>query len=498
MAIFSRRTIQRLINENNSVFKMPVKEQIKVLNIKSESFNNEFLAREWEIVVLNAFAHTFKKFGEIIHERKFNQKPLDIYFESAENPKLNFVADICSISDYGTDKRFPIENLERRYYDLIDKRSLYLNFFNIKVGDNSNSISREKGGVVLFLPPEEDFGKKVFNEKFDTFLDIVEKNLESSHSLLINETEFVLPAKRVSNFYNKLLIWFFSNFYKTKLFGRLLIKLKFRKLFDEYVRYIQILMSYNPSQRFTFKIANSHKDITLLENNTLFYRLTEKHKQLSKSQAPYPKGIIVCDGNYEPFSSIYSAATQWSSKHYDAKDVINHFFKKPDYNEIDFVLFFGIYPYGETHNVVSKCFIRNTERQIDDIILEILKSSILTNNFPKPERTVGNAINRLKSKRRNLGSKIGSSVGNNKIKVSSRAVLEVLSGEISVKDFTDGNFHPIIGNPFGAKLKEGRLITSVEIEQPDDERDDEYIIFNFGEPDVAISDFKIAIIPKKK
>lgn len=498
MAIFSKRTIQRLIEENNSVFKMPVKDQIKVLNIKSESFNNKFLSREWEIVVLNAFAHTFKNFGKIIHEKKFNQKPLDIFFESTENPKLNFVADICSITDYGTDKRFPIESLERRYYELIDERNLYLNFFNIKVGDNSNLISREKGGVVLYLPSEKDFDKKVFNEKFYSFLDTVEKKPKSSHSLLINETEFVLPDKQVSNFYNKILIWFFSNFYRTKLFRKFLTKIRFRKLFNEYVRYTQILMSYNPDQRFTFKIANSHKDITLLEINTLFYRLREKHEQLSKSKAPFPKGIIVCDGNYEPFSSIYSAATQWTSKSYDAKEVINHFFKKPDFREIDFVIFFGVYPYGKIHKVVSKFFVRPGERQIDDLILKIIKSVDLINNFPKPQRTVENAVNRLKSKYKNLGSKVGSIVESNKIKISSRAILEVLSGKISVKEFADDSFHPILGNPFEAKLKQGRLITSVEIEHLEDEQDDEYIVFNFGEPDVAISDFKNPQSPKKK
>ncbi len=499
MAIFSRRTIQRLINENNSIFKMPVKEQIKVLNVKSESFNNEFLAREWEIVVLNAFAHTFKNFGEIIHEKKFNQKPLDIYFESAENPKLNFVADICSITDYGTDERFPIENLERRYYELINKRNLYLNSFNIKVGDNSNLISRETGGVVLYLPNEEDFDKKVFNEKFDVFLDTVEQNPTASHRLIINETEFVLPAKRINSLQNQIIIWFFRTFYKTSFFKKLLRNKKFYKIFDEFVKYTWILMSYEPNQRFSFKIANSHKDITLLENNTLFYRLKDKHKQLSKSKASFAKGIIICDGNYEPFSSIYSAATQWTSKSYDAKEVINHFLKKSDFLEVNFVIFFGIYPYGETHKVVSKCFIRPGERQIDDSILKIIKSDDLIKNFPKPQRTVENAVNRLKSEYKNLGSKLGMIVmEDNKIKISSREVLELLSGRTSVEDFADNSSHPILGNPFEAKLKQGRLIISVDVEHPEDEQDDEYIVFNFGEPDVAISNFKNPQIPKKK
>lgn len=499
MAIFSRRTIQRLIEENNIVFKMPVKKQREALNIKSESFNNEFLAHEWEIVVLNAFANTFKKFGQVIHEQKFNQKPLDIFFHSAVNPKLNFVADICSVTDYGTDERFPIENLEEKYYELIDKRNLCLNSFDIKVGDNSNLISREKGGVVLFLPPEKDFDKKIFNEKFKAFLDTVEANPKSSHRLLIDEIEFLLPANQKSNLYNKTLIWFFRTFHKTKLFMRLLNKSKFRKLFDEYVRYTLILMSYNPNQRFSHTIANSHKNITLLENNTLFYRLREKHKQLTESKAPYPKGIIICDGNYEPFSYLYSGAGHWTGKHYDIRDIINHFFKKPDFQEIDFILFFGVYPYGETRKIISKCFARNKERKLDELILEILKGKDLISNFPKPHSTVGNAVNHLKSQYKNIGTEVGGyEVSDNKIKISSRAILEILAGETTIQDFTEINFHPLVGNPFKAKLKEGRLISSVEIENTEDERDDEFIVFNFGEPDVAISDFKNPTVPKKK
>lgn len=316
--------------------------------------------------------------------------------------------------------------------------------------------------------------------------------------MVIDEVEFKIPKRRKASVYNKFLSWYFNNFHKTKTFKRLLINKRFRSLVSEFAIHALIAFSYVPNQKFTFKIANSHKDITLLENNTLFYRLSEKHKQLSNSKAPYPKGIIICDGNYDPFSSIYSVATQWSSKHYDAKDVINHFFKKPDFQEIDFVLFFGIYPYGETHNIVNKCFIRPKERQIDNSILEILKNDNLISNAPRPERTVGNAVSHLKSKFRNTGSKVGYSVESNKIRISSRAVLEILSGRVSIEDFANDKFHPIVGNPFEAKIREGRLISSVEIEHSKDEKDDEYLVFNFGEPDAAVSDFKNPTVPKKK
>lgn len=80
----------------------------------------------------------------------------------------------------------------------------------------------------------------------------------------------------------------------------------------------------------------------------------------------------------------------------------------------------------------------------------------------------------------------------NKLRVSSRAVMDVLSGRKSAEQFnrdhqwneTSGNL--IIKNPFERYLIEGRLPVKVLVE-PDD--DDDWIEFEFGDRDSAISDF---------
>lgn len=192
MAIFSRRTIQRLITENNSVFNMPVREQIRLLNLKNEgnTFNDKFLSREWEIVVLNAFAKYFKPYGKIIHEKKFNRKALDIYFESSENPELNFVADICSVSDSGRDREFPIEELEKRFVKFVFEKGLRANAFGIYVFGNDWQITRDQGGLVLYIPKVEEFDNKIFNQSFHDFLDEVELNPHKSRRFLVNRWDF--------------------------------------------------------------------------------------------------------------------------------------------------------------------------------------------------------------------------------------------------------------------------------------------------------------------
>ncbi len=95
MAVFSRRTIQRLINENSKFLSTnQTKTHVNTLNLKGRylkrlnegSHVNElvetYLNTEWEIVLLNIF----DKFGKVIHEqelKKSGSKP-DILFECSD------------------------------------------------------------------------------------------------------------------------------------------------------------------------------------------------------------------------------------------------------------------------------------------------------------------------------------------------------------------------------------------------------------------------------
>ena len=88
-------------------------------------------------------------------------------------------------------------------------------------------------------------------------------------------------------------------------------------------------------------------------------------------------------------------------------------------------------------------------------------------------------------------------MSDNEIKISSRTILDVLAGKISQEDFIKSKFHPLVGNPFENKLKQGKLITSIEIEKCEGENDDELMVFKFGEADVAISDFESPSNKKK-
>src|SRR6266480_5019706 len=107
MAIFSRRILQRIINENRSFLSEDqIKKQVDGLNAMPRTLK---LADEWEVVLLNAFA----RLGKVGHEDGKISGTCDLYFESDEDSANNLLADITTVSDHGFRKFGAFEELER-------------------------------------------------------------------------------------------------------------------------------------------------------------------------------------------------------------------------------------------------------------------------------------------------------------------------------------------------------------------------------------------------
>ena len=73
-----------------------------------------------------------------------------------------------------------------------------------------------------------------------------------------------------------------------------------------------------------------------------------------------------------------------------------------------------------------------------------------------------------------------------RIKMSARSVLEVLAGRIKPEDFDSAN--PDAVQYFARMLEQGRLLVGAKVERVS-ESDDDWIEFEFSEPDPAISRF---------
>src|SRR5256885_2211578 len=126
MAIFSRRTIQRLINENDLFTeRSDLKEQVKKLNLVKKTQPKDAISAEWEIIILNVLS----KFGKVLHHEKFaGSRPIDIYLKL---PNSSFIADIVSVSDEGTNKQNPVEELNDWLNDTVSKFGYSPNNFEI-------------------------------------------------------------------------------------------------------------------------------------------------------------------------------------------------------------------------------------------------------------------------------------------------------------------------------------------------------------------------------
>ena len=84
----------------------------------------------------------------------------------------------------------------------------------------------------------------------------------------------------------------------------------------------------------------------------------------------------------------------------------------------------------------------------------------------------------------------------NTLRISSRALLEHLAGIRDSKEFA-ALHHFDRENPFLSRYSQGQLLTGMRIQtsdNPDD--DDEWIVFEFGAPDPAISPFVVPQIAK--
>ncbi len=76
-----------------------------------------------------------------------------------------------------------------------------------------------------------------------------------------------------------------------------------------------------------------------------------------------------------------------------------------------------------------------------------------------------------------------------KVKMSARDLLQLLAGVLRQDAFEKLPFMAR-SNPFLQKLAQGRLIKAAGIEAGGEEADDDWIVFEFGDPDPATTSFR--------
>ena len=118
MAIFSRRILQRMINENAKILtKEQLMKHIRSLNKDDESS----LSTEWEVVLL----YVFSKLGKVVHEPDLGGRTRgDLCFTLFTDSNQSFMAEICKVSDAGYEDENPREAFENKLLRIIKKYKL--------------------------------------------------------------------------------------------------------------------------------------------------------------------------------------------------------------------------------------------------------------------------------------------------------------------------------------------------------------------------------------
>lgn len=456
MAIFSRRILQRMVNENAQfLFEGQTKKHVQQLNRMSKDMT---LAYEWEVVLLNALS----KVGTVHHERSFGGgRYADIYFEPFDNTNASFVADITAISDKGVDENNPYEALSNELHKLVKECGLRANSFNLKVGRHPGPAFKGGSKVKLKLPGRTRFSQTIFGKNFDIFIQRIREKPRTAERYEVKTTD------------------------------------------------ADVEISYIPNQEFSSGQHVSYTELYSMTENTAYQALETKASQLMGTGFSGPFGIFLCDGGCSLFNKRSTTGVSYS-----IDQVIKGFLS--NHTEISFVVTltterknpYATFPHKANPYLTYIRLYGGLKSDQTAFKLEsILKN--MGDLLPIPESTPRNGLYYLKGKDPNLGrSRCGGmelSGGKKvtRVKISARCLMELLAGKVDQTEFFKAHaFIPFdlrssnINNPFTMAMSRGQLIQNISIETSESD-DDDWISFELRGPDPAISPFNIPAIGKK-
>jgi hypothetical protein len=277
MAIFSRRILQRLLDENSQfLLEGQTKKHVEQLNRMHEELT---LAYEWEVVVLNALS----KIGKVAHEfSSGGGRKAGIHFEAFDHPGTEFVADITAISDRGLDSSNPIEALSNRLNELVEKCGLRPNCFTVEVGEHPGPAYKGGPKIKLKLPGQARFTEKIFDRKFNNFIQEIQQSPNRIHRYEVKSDD------------------------------------------------ADVVISYNPDQGSASIMHLSYTLFQSLTENAVYQALESKAAQLLGTNFKGPLGIFLCDGGS---NLINRSSTLYS---YSFDEVVQAFLSR--HVEINFVI----------------------------------------------------------------------------------------------------------------------------------------------------------------
>jgi hypothetical protein len=257
---------------------------------------------------------------------------------------------------------------------------------------------------------------------------------------------------------------------------------------------LDIRLTFDPGE--SGYLSGGHPVYTVVHSRTrnpLANALKAKCDQLARTGHPGPFGLVICDGGCDVLSSrLASSGTSFS-----LRDILWGHFKKSA--RLSFVLVLYVetkWPsalgLNRIHHVLrGQPCVREGSPPVAIEALRRLTQMVPL--LPAPVASPANAAkaylerSEIDSDRFPRGSLTMSA---NKIRLSARAVLEMLSGKKTPQEFFDGfSLGRSEGNGFEERRAQGRLFTGVELIRGTG--DDDELEFTFGPPDAAVSRYRL-------
>lgn len=440
MAIFSRRTVQQLIDESSGF--LPAKELARKLrNLEAQS--DETVPTEWELAVLVGFS----RLGNISPEPDGGTTRPDLLF-IPHKARQSLIVEIGVVSDKHLHRENPFELLMEEFRNRLSKvfSEERLGHFHLDVRPISPMPVYRGSRVTkkLRLPRPHQFKQAIFNRRFDQFLALIKAAPTERHHYAVKNQD------------------------------------------------VDVAIHFDPASK---GLSGGHPVYTLAHSkssNPVANVLHAKAQQLRASNLPGPYAIVLCDGGCDLLNRRHR--DDWSSFHLD--DVVRHFLRLN--TSISFVSILAVVAdnsgrIGPRHLHIQQCLYQNREYEALD---SAIKQSVLKlpDVLPPPARTAVNAQNHLnwvlRSGQTDEGDSFegGFTMTHRSFKVSLRTIQALLGGRTDTKTFDQ--MHGFQKNPFLRNLEEGRLIAKVEIEKGNLAEDDDWLIFTFGEPDPSVSPYR--------
>jgi len=434
MFVFSRRAVQERLHALASVLDP---DQGDALAVRLNTPGGDRLAAMWEVI----FLHAFSQVGNLKVEQVLaNGKRPDVAFTFPDGCSVGLVADITAVSDEGLDKENPIQQLYAEIAREARKAGLPPGGISYRTESRREPVG---GGDKVFL-------RLPSPGEFPTFLkDHIRPFLRQAKIEGAQVAPLVIDTPKVS-----------------------------------------LSIAYDGSQ-FSTGSYPSYDHATSLEANPIMNRLKGKASgQLKDIGLNALKGVIVCDADC---ANMRFRSTSPPQGTFSPEAIARKFLQTN--TSFDFVIFAtvrserqGFVP-SEVHTL-EVLLITLAEGKKEERMKSLCLA--LIPHIPTPIKNITNAALRCREEGVGENSIGGYHMSCNHVRVSARALMDVLSGKMSVQEWESE--HKWSVNPFLMRTMEGRGIVKAELMFGGD-KDDDDIEFTFGSHDAAMAPFTARKLP---